>query len=172
MKTAIKNEESGDSRMEWRYDSKSQTLYIRGKGDMKDYTAKKGGPFAPWKYFPLKSVEISEGVTSVGAFSFYEMDLEFVKLPSTLASIGSFAFANSGLMYIELPQSLRSIGSYAFSNTLIEHLELPEGLIEIDGTSLYNTPLKELVCGYFPNLEGTLSPEVIIHRRDVDWTTI
>ena len=61
-----------------------------GDGVMADYY----DGMAPWyeNFYSLASVEIDEGVTTIGAYAFYYSYLEQISIPSTLTSIGECAF--------------------------------------------------------------------------------
>ena len=101
----------------WEYDSESQKLSIIGSGDMYDYASGK----APWYSFheDVKSVEIAEGITSIGDCTFYYLiNNEQISIPSTVTSIGEFAFyQNNKTKTIEFAQnsSLKTLKTTAFS---------------------------------------------------------
>ena len=64
-------------------------LTIEGTGKMEDYSSGQ----SPWRRLSnLKSVEIAEGVTSIGNWAFSECSLESIAIPSSVTSIGNFAF--------------------------------------------------------------------------------
>lgn len=96
----------------WTYDARRQTLTISGTGDM--VTAEK----FQWSDFPIRSLVIEEGVTSVARSAFYsnhKLKGE-LKLPSTLREIGDFAFYGCEKLTgtLVLPDSVGTVGNYAF----------------------------------------------------------
>lgn len=68
-------------------------------------------------YWTGDSLNIPEGILSIGAYACYEFSLfsgESVSFPSTLVKIGDYAFYSAKLEECCLPDSLTSIGDYAF----------------------------------------------------------
>lgn len=108
----------------WTYKdtSEAKTLTIFGVGDMDDfYVSGKQSDAAsnlPWnaERKDLTTVVIENGVTGIGAYSFYYCpNLVSVSLPNSLTSIGTRAFSDSeALETVALPNSVTSIGDYAF----------------------------------------------------------
>ena len=94
------------------------TLTISGKGEMEDekYT---GGPWGE-KYigYKIKHLIISDGITSIGGYAFYNCEgLEDVSFSSSLKSIGDYAFWSCAkLNEVTLPSGLEWIGNAAFGN--------------------------------------------------------
>ena len=105
----------------WTLDS-SGTLTISGTGPMYGYSLHKN----PWCDSALRSsgistrvknVEISSGVTTLGAYALSACDsMVSVSLPETLLAVGeSCFFSSTALHNISIPNSVRSIGDCAFS---------------------------------------------------------
>ena len=105
----------------WTLDS-SGTLTISGTGPMYGYSLFKN----PWCDSALrnsgistrvKNVEISSGVTTLGAYALSACDsMVSVSLPETLLAVGeSCFFSSTALHNISIPNSVRSIGDCAFS---------------------------------------------------------
>ena len=81
----------------------------------------------------LRTVDIGEGITAVGAGVFGNESfhrLTTVHLPDTLRTIGESAFANlSALTSVNFPTGLESVGDYAFSLCVsLTRPELPAGV--------------------------------------------
>ena len=79
----------------------------------------------------LTSVYIPDGVTIIGARSFYGLNkstLTSVRLPEDLYSIGDNAFMYNKLTSINLPESLKIIKRSSFAVNDLIHITLPEGL--------------------------------------------
>ena len=105
----------------WTLDS-SGTLTISGTGPMYGYSLFKN----PWCDSALrnsgistrvKNVEISSGVTTLGAYALSACDsMVSVSLPETLLAVGEDCFFSSTALHnISIPNSVRSIGDCAFS---------------------------------------------------------
>lgn len=73
--------------------SQEGVLYITGSGGIPDYTMH----IPPWydKREQIKEIVMSEGITSIGKYSFYGCEnLEKTNIPINIENIGYFAFAN------------------------------------------------------------------------------
>lgn len=153
--------------LEWEL-THENVLTVNGTGAMADFTQ----DTIPWLRYngEIKSVVVSEGVTSIGNYAFYyHDDLASVSFPSTLETIGQYAFRYSsaltsvvipdnvtllgvGAFYgctklssVNIPALLTSIDSYAFYNCPITSIELPAGLTEIQDDAFgYCTSLFEI----------------------------
>ena len=64
-------------------------LTISGNGAMKNWG---GNEELPWSKYQIKSVEILNGVTSIGAFAFADCALSSVTIPGSVKNIGERAF--------------------------------------------------------------------------------
>ncbi len=76
----------------------------------------------------LKTVEIGEGVETIGAYAFFDCgSLTSVTIPDTVTSIGAMAFAKSAITEIVIPDSVTEIGAEAFANCkALTKVTLPE----------------------------------------------
>ena len=147
----------------WRFDAESGTLTISGTGAMWDIAAEPslfsddgslaGMAYAetlacqpadthamPWKAIcgEVKSLVISEGITTVGNFAFASCsNLTEVALPSTLISIGDGAFLSCYSLHgIVLPDALESIGDFTFYSANLPEIHIPREVREIGAFSL------------------------------------
>ena len=80
----------GDN-VNWNLDTETGLLKFTGTGEMWDYPHYQ----TPWYSYisNIKSVEIEEGVTSIGRYAFYNCSgLTSVTIPNSVTSIGSEAF--------------------------------------------------------------------------------
>lgn len=133
------------SGLHWSLDS-AGTLTITGEGAMPDYPLED----PPWysDRDKIKSVEIGEGVTSVGRRAFDSCTaLTSVEFPDTLTAIGEWAFFYcTALTSVRLPEGLETIGEAAFSTCeSLASVELPEGLKTIGKKAFWNcASLKEV----------------------------
>ena len=114
------------------------TLTISGTGAMADYDAGD----APW--FGIRgnitSIEISDGVTSIGNWSFYNCtNATSVTIPNTVTSIGENAFNFcEKLNNVTLPASVNTIGECAFSSCHSLSIITINGTITTLGDDAFN----------------------------------
>ena len=124
-------EENCGINAEWDFDPQTGALNITGTGEMSDFL--KGT--SPWDSLTEKiiSVNVSEGITSIGDMAFYDCDnLTDVKLPKGIERIGSNAFADcESLKNIELPDSLTEIDDEAFYASGIKEITVPSSVTYI-----------------------------------------
>ena len=115
------------------------------------------GNFAPWRFEKVTSVVIEKGVTDIGTHAFEDMSsLITLELPEGLKTIGGEAFNYTSLVRVDLPSSLTSIGQFSFAIASLKEInELPEGLKVIGAYAFSNTKIKDLVI---PSSVTTLSP--------------
>lgn len=102
----------------WKYNAKTKTVTISGKGDMYNYKSW-GDGVAPWladdNELNIQKVAVQSGVTSIGSYAFQYAQVKSVSLPATLTKIGKSAFASCRkLTAITLPRNLKNLASDAF----------------------------------------------------------
>ena len=95
----------------------SGTLTVGGTGNMKDFNS----AGAPWYSVKdgVASLQISNGVTSIGAYAFQNCNSisGLANIPNSVTAIGNYAFYScSSLTAITIPTSVISIGATAFAN--------------------------------------------------------
>jgi hypothetical protein len=118
--------------------SGNYTLTISGNGLMWNYDNFSYLP--PWHSYrnDIKTVDIQQGVTTIGSSAFYGCNAltGSLTLPNSVTSIGDYAFYNCyGLTgSLTLPNSVTSIGDYAFFNCygLTGSLTLPNLVTTIE----------------------------------------
>ncbi len=120
-------------------------LTISGTGSMKNYTFLGD---APWWYSYssfVKSVNIKNGVTSIGDSAFFDCtSLTRVTIPDSVTSIGNNAFRGcTSLTRVTIPDSVTSIGEEAFfSCTSLTRVTIPDSVTSIGyATFCYCTSL-------------------------------
>ncbi|MBR1915762.1 MAG: leucine-rich repeat domain-containing protein [Alphaproteobacteria bacterium] len=147
-----------------RLDTDTKKLTITGNGYMANYYIGQHydweDPLAvgrPWGN-DIESVEISEGIKSIGENAFYGTRLTEVEIPASVKEIKMAAFQGSTLtnvifdenseLYligggafnyipmtsINLPQSVVVIGDNAFNFSAIDSIILPDNVFSIDGS--------------------------------------
>lgn len=118
---------SGDcgANISWSLDTAAGTLSISGTGDMTDYLAA-GSPWYSVRS-DIKTVTVSEGVTSIGNNAFYDCgNLSSATIPNGVTSIGVNAFRDcESLESIDIPESVTEIGDEAFYFTGIKSVTIP-----------------------------------------------
>lgn len=136
----------------WTYTESTHKLIISGTGKMTNYgnfqyyngnSASWNNNAKPWDSYlsDIQVVEINDGVTSIGNFSFTNCkSLTTVKLSDSVNSIGEGAFWGCTYLYsLSLGNGLTSIGLGAFMecNGLIS-LKIPDNLTSIGNYAFYN----------------------------------
>ena len=141
-------------------------LTISGAGAMSEF-AKDG---APWNAHrnDITSVSISEGVTSVGRFAFYEcVNMASVAIPEGVTSIGDSAFYHcAALSELVLPNTLTTIGYRAFRDCIsLTSVTIPESVTSLGcgGTfqrcnALTTVNWNARNCEILPNADESYSP--------------
>ena len=114
-------------------------LTIEGSGAMEDYSVGQ----SPWNSYrsKVKSVEIGNGVTSIGEYAFYGCSsLTSITIPNSVTSIGRYAFSVcSSLASIEIPDSIASIGMHAFIYCgSLTSITIPSGVTSIGNGAFAN----------------------------------
>ena len=104
----------GDS-VNWNLNTETGLLKITGTGAMENYTR---NDEAPWysKNSYIKSIEIGEGITSIGDYAFDRCSgLTSITIPNSVTKIGFAAFAwCSGLTSVTIGNGVTTIGGWAF----------------------------------------------------------
>lgn len=176
----------GDN-LTWVLDSEG-TLTISGEGWMDNYNEQDffHGVHAPWSAHreQIESVIIEPGVTSIGAYSFFNCDnlsdvsiavsvtrinkgafescnsLSDVTIPSEVTVIETSAFAGTNLSSIVIPDKVTYLGMYVFSGSKITSISLPKSIYLVDGLSLENMELENISVDdeneYYCSKDGVL----------------
>lgn len=150
----------------WTYNANTGVLTISGTGNMDDF----GSTNRPWEKHEreIKKVVINEGVTSIGAYAFYQChymveaeladsittigaaafnlcyDLTSVDLPENLTTLDNAAFRGAGLTSVELPENVKSIGARAFDGCNLTSVTLNDGLESIGDDAFHGAKVTEL----------------------------
>lgn len=121
-------------------------LLINGSGKMPDYD--NYNKIAPWLKYDVKKVIISDSITQIGAYSFYECSsLKEIILPDSIKAIGEGTFAYcTGITEIVLP-NITSITNDLFNScSNLVNVTIPNSVIDIGMDSFRNcTSLQEIV---------------------------
>lgn len=124
-----------------------------------------------WTSGDLTSVTIPEGVTTIGASAFSDLQLEELDLPESLKTIGSFAFYGCTLTEVTIPANVEFIGTAAFGYTWLE-----EVTFEGDAPTMECGPYEQIfedveATVYYPANNPTWTEEVLQnYGGDLTWT--
>ena len=136
----------------WTLDSDG-LLTISGEGEMTNYDPWEDNS-APWQDATFSSAVITDGVTSIGGYAFYEYsNLMSITIPNSVTSIGDWAFCRCrNLPSVTFPDRIKSINGYAFSycNSLMD-VTIPDSVTNIGGSAFCEVP--NIV--YSGNLSGS-----------------
>lgn len=124
----------------YKYDSETKTLYINGKGDVPNMSnSSNGSPWCNWESDAIQSVVVSEGITSLGNFLFYQVGASSFSLPRTLKKIGKYSLScTSKMTSWDIPFGVETIDNYAFHNCFsLEEVKLPSSVKRIGEGAFY-----------------------------------
>ena len=134
-------------------DTKTGVLSITGTGSMSNYGLYSSAPWYSDRSY-VKTVTISEGVTSIGSNAFYNCTgLTSITIPNSVTSIGDYAFRNcSALTSITIPNSVTNIGRSAFFGcSKLTSIKVDEGNKTFDSrencNAIINSTTNELIAG-------------------------
>ena len=93
----------------------------------------------------LTSVELPEGLLSIGVSCFNQTGLKSIQFPSTLQKIDDNAFWRGQIAGdVHIPESVTAIGKNVFNKCPIASVNLPEGLQVLGGGAFSETKLTEM----------------------------
>ena len=93
----------------------------------------------------FKSVEIQEGITSIGDGAFQATSIESIVIPNSVTKIGVQAFyASPKLSSIDIPNSVESIGAWALASTGLKNLVIPDSVTELGYSALNSVAFQTL----------------------------
>ena len=105
------------------------------------YSVKSIDNYAFYNCTSLASINISEGVTSIGVSVFaFCNSLTSINIPKSVTSIGDYVFYGcTSLASINIPEGITSIGKSTFSGcTSLTSIKIPEGVTSIGNYAFYN----------------------------------
>lgn len=138
------NNKCGDNAV---FNYKDKVLTISGSGEIYDYS-KENKPLWARYADTVEKIVISEGITSVGNWSFLDFSrLCDIELPKSLRNIGERSFYGcKGLEYIKIPEGVKSIEDGAFNGCVnAKRIDLPDSLEKIGISAFMNLPDIEVV---------------------------
>lgn len=146
--------EGDGSNITWSFDTDTGLLKFEGTGKMANY-GPDGAFQSPWydKYeSQIRSVEIGEGITSIGSCAFYKcIYLSSAVIPEGVTTLGDSAFsACQSLKEIYIPSTVEKIGTRTFSWFVgLEKITVSENnpVFHSDGNCIIETATKTLLTG-------------------------
>ncbi len=130
----------------------SGTLTISGTGAMADYDLSQ---MAPWSQYAstLNTVVISDGVTSIGSYSFYRCEsLNQLSIASSVITVGDYAFYYCDrLTRLTVPENMTAIGTYAFCCDNLVRIVFEGVVPPVIGDEAFDDVS---AVAYYPNSEG------------------
>lgn len=104
---------------------------------------------APWGEYSgqIKSIDIKEGIESIGYRAFYNVAATNVHIPNSVKQISYGAFQYSNLQEVIIPDSVEKISGAAFYETPISTIVIPENTL-LDPSDFIFTRLSTLYCPY------------------------
>lgn len=146
--------EGDGSNITWSFNTDTGLLKFEGTGKMANYGPDGAFP-SPW-YFNytnnIRSVEIGEGITSIGSCAFYRcVNLASAVIPEGVTTLGDSAFsACRSLKEIYIPSTVEKIGTRTFSWFVgLEKITVSENnpVFHSDGNCIIETATKTLLTG-------------------------
>ena len=142
------------------FDSSTGILSIKGTGAMYDFYY--FSTPAPWKnqIDKIKTVEIAEGVTSIGDYAFYNCsELRSVTIPNSVTSIGKSAFGVcKSLTYIIIPSNVTSIGESVFYANNLAYISVADGNTIYDSRNNCNGIIEKASNALIAGCKNTVIP--------------
>ena len=146
--------EGDGSNITWSFNTDTGLLKFEGTGKMANYGPDGAFP-SPWydKYeSQIRSVEIGEGITSIGSCAFYKcINLASAVIPEGVTTLGDSAFsACRSLKEIYIPSTVEKIGTRTFSWFVgLEKITVSENnpVFHSDGNCIIETATKTLLTG-------------------------
>ena len=138
----------------WFYEPSTKVLTITGTGAMTNF----GIAANPWRSYPIESVNLPNGITTIGDEAFYEcIKLTSITIPNSVTTIGVYAFRGcSSLTGINIPNNVTTIGNGAFYEcTALASIDIPNSVTSIGVLAFCGCT--ELTSITIPNSVTTIS---------------
>lgn len=89
----------------------------------------------------ITSVEVSDGITGIGAKSFnnYYKNITALSLPDSLTSVGAQAFAGTKIEELTIPKNLTTVGENAFATNTIKKIIFHTSEFNTADRQVFNT---------------------------------
>ncbi|MCP4523773.1 MAG: leucine-rich repeat protein [Candidatus Gracilibacteria bacterium] len=93
----------------------------------------------------ISSVNLPEGLQTIGANAFHANELSHINIPNSVTEIGDGAFWWNNISELVLPSTITSIGHGAFRNNNISEIIIPNSLTSIASSLFYNNNISSLI---------------------------
>lgn len=94
----------------------------------------------------FNKIVIPSSIKTIGDYAFYMVDrITKVEFSEGLTSIGNFSFASTGITNVQFPSSLEALGTSAFSGSKLENLSI--NCANIGNNAFYTTPIRSVQFG-------------------------
>lgn len=129
--------------VQWSLSSNHSSLYIRGYGDMRDFSDDSSSAYKqPWSAYwsKIDYVSIDDEITRLGSFAFaYCSNLTDISIPAQATSIGYRTFYCSGIEYARFQgNSIKEISRGSFEGaSFLKSIYLPSSVTFIDQSAFY-----------------------------------
>lgn len=101
-------------------------------------------PEGPFQNLKFHTLNLSNSVSEIKGFAFYNNDIEKICFNDNLKIIGNQAFKNNKIEELNLPNSIKKIGNQAFKDNKIKILTLPKTIKEIEYKCFENNNIEIL----------------------------
>jgi hypothetical protein len=163
---------TGSCKWELTGTSGNYTLTISGNGAMGNYYSYSSTPWYSYRS-DIKTVEIQQGVTSIGNYAFYGCSsLTSITIPDLVTSIGYYAFDGcSSLTSITIPDLVKSIGVYTFHGcSNLTSVTIPNSVTSIEAYAFYGC--SSLTSVTIPNLVKSIGLSAFYYCSSLASVTI
>lgn len=133
----------------WNLETTNGSLTISGSGDMNNYTSDDHPPWYDHRA-NITSIVISNSVTSIGNFAFYQLlNVTSVQFGTAIRSIGNYAFTGTKLTNVTIPKNIATIGDCAFyAINTITSVTIADSVTSIGAHAFYScSSLNEVNIG-------------------------
>lgn len=120
------------------------SMTVTGNGKMRDFE------YGPWttELTQVRYAIVDGGVTNIGAHLFYgAYFLKEVKISDSVTEIGEWAFFDTAINYIKVPDSVTAIGEFAFSCCSLKSIFIPDSVTSIGSGAFLGSTGPIIYCG-------------------------
>ncbi|MFJ2044907.1 leucine-rich repeat protein [Paenibacillus taichungensis] len=97
-----------------------------------------------FRYTSLTSIELPDGLLTIGSSAFENNPLTTVVFPDSVTMIGNYSFYMNNLTSIKLSENLKTINGGAFDTNHITKLVIPASVTNVASSSFYNNSLTSI----------------------------
>jgi len=119
------------------------TFTISGTGAMADFTCANLATPVPWRAFipSIREVVISDGITSIGNYLFFNHPITSVTIGNNVEIIGEYAFSATALTSVIIPDNVIYIKEAAFAlSPYLSSVIVGNGVTTIGDMAFFDNP--------------------------------